>query len=269
MSFNGSCYWLVSNTNLLTTWHEAQTKCSDFGAHLLIINSQEEQFFINGKLPDFHQVDIPDIWIGLSDKDQDGVFRWVDKTAISFSNYGPGWPRNTENIWDCGQIFTGNYAGKWETTNCFKSLGYICEMTGGQNVKPTSAPDFHCDSGYLLYGNFCYHFETEVMKNWHDAETHCVGQQGHLVSFHSQEELSFLIAHMPGDAWVGLNDIDTENVFVYTDNTPANVLPWATNQPDNWQDDEDCVHLRGVTHPDSGKLNDDFCTSTKEFICKK
>lgn len=28
--------------------------------------SQEEQFYINGKLPDFHQVDIPDIWIGLS-----------------------------------------------------------------------------------------------------------------------------------------------------------------------------------------------------------
>lgn len=34
----------------------------------------------------------------------------------------------------------GNYNGKWETTNCFKSLGYICEMTGGQNPKPTAAP---------------------------------------------------------------------------------------------------------------------------------
>lgn len=34
----------------------------------------------------------------------------------------------------------GNYAGKWETTNCFKSRGYICEMTGGQNMKPTPAP---------------------------------------------------------------------------------------------------------------------------------
>ena len=28
--------------------------------------SQDEQFYINGNLPDFHQVDIPDIWIGLS-----------------------------------------------------------------------------------------------------------------------------------------------------------------------------------------------------------
>ncbi|MEQ2248138.1 hypothetical protein ILYODFUR_016179 [Ilyodon furcidens] len=37
-SFNGSCYWMVSNTNLLTTWYEAVTKCSDISAHLLFIN---------------------------------------------------------------------------------------------------------------------------------------------------------------------------------------------------------------------------------------
>lgn len=110
--------------------------------------SQEEQFFINGNLPDFHQVDIPDIWIGLSgilhtvcfdahcetinvflkipfplifrfvmlpDKDQDGAFRWVDKTEITFSNFGPGWPTNTANVWDCGQIFTGRICTlKWQ-----------------------------------------------------------------------------------------------------------------------------------------------------------
>lgn len=46
-------------------------------------------------------------------------------------------------------------------------------------------------------------------------------------------------------------------------------LPWAPNQPDNWEENEDCVHLRGMDHYDAGKLNDDFCTSTKEFICKK
>lgn len=37
-------------------------------------------------------------------------------------------------------LVIGNYAGKWESTNCFKNLGYICKMPGGQNVKPTSAP---------------------------------------------------------------------------------------------------------------------------------
>ncbi|XP_074546917.1 uncharacterized protein LOC141805663 [Halichoeres trimaculatus] len=269
LSFSGSCYWVVSNNNMLTTWHDAFTKCSDMGARLLIINSQEEQFFINGRLPDFHQVDIPDIWLGLSDKDQDGHFRWVDKTDITFSNYGSGWPQNTVGVWDCGQIFTGNYEGKWETTSCFKTLGYICEMTGGQNPKPTAHPDFHCDSGYLLYGDFCYQFETETVRNWQDAEAHCVGEEAHLASIHSAEELSFIVAHMPGDAWIGMNDISVENTFVYSDGTPTDFFLWGHNQPDNWQNNEDCVHIRGATHTEAGKFNDDFCTSTKEFICKK
>lgn len=34
----------------------------------------------------------------------------------------------------------GNYDGLWETSNCMKRLGYVCEMTGGQNPKPTTAP---------------------------------------------------------------------------------------------------------------------------------
>lgn len=108
---------------------------------------------------------------------------------------------------------------------------------------------------------------------------------------------------MPGESWVGLNDINIENQFVYTDGTPAvsdkavnalcdilgktldvsvcrnaavravfvfsqDFLPWGNNQPDNWQN-EDCVHLRGMDQEEPGTLSDDFCTSTKDFICKK
>ena len=44
---------------------------------------------------------------------------------------------------------------------------------------------------------------------------------------------------------------------------------WGPDQPDNWQNNEDCVQLRGMTHHEPGKLNDDVCTSAKEFVCKK
>ncbi|KAK1883605.1 Macrophage mannose receptor 1 [Dissostichus eleginoides] len=252
-SFAGSCYWMVSNVNLLTTWHDAVTKCSDLGAQLLIINNQDEQFYINGKLPDFHQVEIPDLWIGLSDKNQDGDFKWVDKSPITFSNFLPGWPKNTVGTWDCGQIFTGNYEGKWEQLTASRAwVTFVrCRVDRIQNQLQLLIPT------------------TEQVKNWHDAEAHCSGEQSHLVSFHSLGELSFITAHMPGEAWVGLNDIHNENQFVWIDGTAANLLPWAPNQPDNWQNNEDCVNLRGMNHHEPGLLNDDFCTATKEFICKK
>uniref|UniRef100_A0AAQ5YQG0 C-type lectin domain-containing protein n=1 Tax=Amphiprion ocellaris TaxID=80972 RepID=A0AAQ5YQG0_AMPOC len=253
LSFAGSCYWLVSNVNMLTTWHEASNECDKYGAHLLIINSEDEQFFINGKLPDFHQVEIPDIWIGLSDMYEDGVFKWVDKSAIQFSNYGSGWPKNTEKMWDCGQIYTGNYEGKWETANCFKSLGYICEMTGGQNPKPTSVPDSHCAQGWLLYGDHCYHFETEAVKNWQNAEAHCTSEQGHLVSFHSQEELSFitgLIQQSPTgiSLWMGGHDSVTEGGYSWSDGTPLSHTNWGYGEPNNHEGREECVEMVSSTN---------------------
>lgn len=120
--------------------------------------------------------------------DQDGHFRWVDKTEVKFSNYGPGWPHNTANIWDCGQIFTGenwanrwaevalqseptdllfpgNYDGLWETTNCLKSLGYICEMTGGQNPKPTTTPG-QWDSSESVLLTYAYNHVITVSLCW-------------------------------------------------------------------------------------------------------
>lgn len=175
MSFSGSCYWLVSNANLLTTWHEAHAKCSDMGAHLLILNRYDGTdcvirihlglftsstlyrsifFFLfcpwlfpllcaakknsSSSTGNFqtstrwtslifgsvYQVPntlrlaffplYPHVRFhersSLTDKDQDGHFRWVDKSEVTYSNYGPGWPQNTANIWDCGQIFTGGNA---------------------------------------------------------------------------------------------------------------------------------------------------------------
>uniref|UniRef100_A0A665UEQ5 C-type lectin domain-containing protein n=1 Tax=Echeneis naucrates TaxID=173247 RepID=A0A665UEQ5_ECHNA len=134
-------------------------------------------------------------------------------------------------------------------------------------------PSAICPAGWASFAGSCY-WMTETVKNWHDAEAHCNSEQGHLASFHSQEELSFLTGELihygiNTQSWVGLNDINVEGQFVYTDGTPADFLLWAPNQPDNYQNNEDCVHLRGMNHHEAGKLNDDFCTSTMEYICKK
>uniref|UniRef100_A0A3Q3G138 C-type lectin domain-containing protein n=1 Tax=Kryptolebias marmoratus TaxID=37003 RepID=A0A3Q3G138_KRYMA len=176
-----------------------------------------------------------------------------------------------------------------------KILGYICELTGGQNPQPTASPgqskftllffyaaaapalsvtvvslasDGHCDQGYLLYGNFCYHFEIEDVKNWRDAEARCVSEQGHLVSFQRQEELSFLtvIQQTPTgiSLWMGGHDSVTEGGWEWTDGSPFRYIHWNTGNPDNYNG-EDCLSIL----INSGYWNDDNCQNKRGYICKR
>ncbi|CAB1352005.1 unnamed protein product, partial [Coregonus sp. 'balchen'] len=74
---------------------------------------------------------------------------------------------------------------------------------------------------------------------------------------------------MAEPSWIGLSDIQTEAQWVWTDGTPADFLPWAPNQPDNWQGNEDCAHVRETPQAAPGRLNDEFCPATLESFCKK
>uniref|UniRef100_A0A8C7XNW2 C-type lectin domain-containing protein n=1 Tax=Oryzias sinensis TaxID=183150 RepID=A0A8C7XNW2_9TELE len=148
---------------------------------------------------------------------------------------------------------------------------FLNTMSG--NVLETalrSVSEYHCDPGYLLYGNYCYHLESEDVKSWQDAEDHCSRQQGHLASIHSQEECHSACfvsaAHMVGQAWVGLNDIKSENQFVYTDGTPVTFTYWAPGEPNNHNGfSEDCVEMLYET----GRWNDKSCSELNNYICKK
>jgi len=82
------------------------------------------------------------------DKDQDGEFKWIDKSPITFSNYGPNWPQNTADSWDCGQIYTGRnghsgilalnilvYVFSWRPTSLYLLLQ---ETMQGNGKQPTA-----------------------------------------------------------------------------------------------------------------------------------
>uniref|UniRef100_A0AAQ5YUZ6 C-type lectin domain-containing protein n=1 Tax=Amphiprion ocellaris TaxID=80972 RepID=A0AAQ5YUZ6_AMPOC len=132
-----------------------------------------------------------------------------------------------------------------------------------------SALDSHCAQGWLLYGDHCYHFETEAVKNWQNAEAHCTSEQGHLVSFHSQEELSFitgLIQQSPTgiSLWMGGHDSVTEGGWEWTDGSPFRYIRWNAGNPDNY-DGEDCLSIL----VSNGYWNDDKCENKRGYICKR
>uniref|UniRef100_A0A3B5KWH9 C-type lectin domain-containing protein n=1 Tax=Xiphophorus couchianus TaxID=32473 RepID=A0A3B5KWH9_9TELE len=118
-------------------------------------------------------------------------------------------------------------------------------------------------------GDSCYHFETEQVKNWQDAEADCVKEQGHLVSFHSEEELSFLtglIQQAPTgiSLWMGGHDSITEGGWEWTDGSPFRYIRWNAGNPDDYFG-EDCLSIL----INDGYWNDDNCQNKRGYICKR
>lgn len=116
----GSCYWFSQTGK---SWPEADKYCQLENAHLVVINSWEEQKFVAKHIGSFHT------WIGLTDKD--GSWRWSDGTDYR-SNY-KNWAFSEPNNWegheqggteDCAEILTD---GHWNDNLCLQLNRWVCE----------------------------------------------------------------------------------------------------------------------------------------------
>uniref|UniRef100_A0A3Q2YHA4 C-type lectin domain-containing protein n=1 Tax=Hippocampus comes TaxID=109280 RepID=A0A3Q2YHA4_HIPCM len=72
LQFNFSCYYISS---MRKGWDDSRQDCLQRDADLVIINGREEQAFLTG----FTKA----AWIGMSDKDKEGIWIWVNGTPVN------------------------------------------------------------------------------------------------------------------------------------------------------------------------------------------
>uniref|UniRef100_A0AAY5KPB2 C-type lectin domain-containing protein n=1 Tax=Esox lucius TaxID=8010 RepID=A0AAY5KPB2_ESOLU len=116
--FGSSLYFLSTKT---TTWEESRQDSLWREADLVIINSEEEHIFLFGlKLRS---------WIGLTDKDEQGTWKWVNGTVLTKGYWHSGQPDNFQNQEDCAEIYYGedNPVETWNDLSCGATLNWICE----------------------------------------------------------------------------------------------------------------------------------------------
>ncbi|CAL2035155.1 unnamed protein product [Caenorhabditis brenneri] len=103
-------------------------------------------------------------------------------------------------------------------------------------------------------------------ESWYTASEKCIGYGAHLASIHSRLENGFVTKLIPANetVWIGVNDIQKENVFKNPDGTVVDFLRWAQHQPNNEEHNENCVE---VDH--NGYWHDKLCIITRPFVCKK
>uniref|UniRef100_A0A3Q2XRY0 CD209 antigen-like n=1 Tax=Hippocampus comes TaxID=109280 RepID=A0A3Q2XRY0_HIPCM len=117
--FDGNCYFV---SKLSRTWAESRLDCISRGADLVVINSREEQVFLNGLLGRSK-----DVWIGLSDHIKEGTWVWVDGTPLTTEFWQNEQPNNLGNQ-DCVEIQTkSSRLGTWNDVSCSLQQPWICE----------------------------------------------------------------------------------------------------------------------------------------------
>ncbi len=84
---SGHAYY-VSNSDM--DWHSAKALCQEKGGHLVTISNLEENTFVyentQGK-----------IWLGFTDEELEGNWEWITGEPVSFTNWLPGEPNNSNN----------------------------------------------------------------------------------------------------------------------------------------------------------------------------
>ncbi|XP_078030298.1 CD209 antigen-like protein C [Epinephelus lanceolatus] len=121
MVFSCSCYFVSTESG---SWEKGRQDCKERGADLVVIDSAEEQTFVvsTGKTA----------WIGLTDRDEEGTWKWIDGTPLTLKN----WERRSSLIMvveihsggeeDCAHIRPNT---EWNDRSCDIHLRWICEKT--------------------------------------------------------------------------------------------------------------------------------------------
>ncbi|KAK2553986.1 Lithostathine [Acropora cervicornis] len=117
-------------------WEDANQYCATFNVNtsggngrLISIFSQDE----NNRIVNLRSSQgFPDgeYYIGLSDLQGTGTYKWADGTNVSFTNWNTGFPRDGRGV--VMKMSIGNSDnGKWLTRNQNNNLRFICECPDG------------------------------------------------------------------------------------------------------------------------------------------
>ena len=139
VAYGGHTYALFDEG---VSWDNAKKSCEKRGGHLVCINDEKEQQFLQtlvagGGLPFY--------WIGLSDAEIEGTFKWVNGDPLTYTNWCQDQPDNWQGSEDSVMMpnrdvqFSKydewtNPFGTWNDMNSngdrdhsLSEMGYICE----------------------------------------------------------------------------------------------------------------------------------------------
>jgi alpha-tubulin suppressor-like RCC1 family protein len=124
-----------------------------------------------------------------------------------------------------------------------------------------------CPCTVDTYGSSVYQICDADPLDWWDAGLACAADGYHLATVDDTAESDWILA-LNDSLWLGLNDIATDGVWLWEDDSPLAAEleppggPWTAGEPNNALPLEYCVH----TSPFG--WNDNQCVMTSGYICE-
>jgi hypothetical protein len=159
---NGHTYHLIKADDGLSgvTWTDAYTYAVRLGGNLVTINDAKENDWLVSTF-----ADSPNLWTGLTDRHNEGVYRWSSGQPVGFTNWHPGEPNNMGGDEDYVHVSPAH--GYWNDLRDVPELLPFYDpaydatpVFGLAEVVPFSGPQNHLSTGVtdsgrqIDYGSF-------------------------------------------------------------------------------------------------------------------
>ncbi|XP_034003338.1 CD209 antigen-like protein C [Trematomus bernacchii] len=119
--FGCSCYLLSTEK---AYWEQSRDNCTAEGADLVTVDSNKELYFLDAMMSNSSMIE-GDTWIGLSDREEEGTWKWVDGSPLTLTFWSRGEPNNDHRGEDCAHIKPDTK--RWNDASCENDLHWICE----------------------------------------------------------------------------------------------------------------------------------------------
>ena len=233
-TYNNHIYALY---DVVTSYENANRYAQALGGHLATITSKEENDYIislknKGAFTSKH------CWLGATDLDSEGTWKWCTGEEFSYSNWDVGQPDNYSDLYG-----TENYLEIWENgywndaNNCNTILkGFIVEIEPLTEIKSEE------------YNNHTYYVFNNTLS-WTEANQYAQNMGGYLVEIDNEKENEFIHSLAKesglGGYWISLKDTGYTN---FKDGEPNNDFGLENyyhmySETGKWNDADNCQGL--------------------------
>ncbi|KAG9348008.1 hypothetical protein JZ751_004027 [Albula glossodonta] len=129
INYKDKCYFFSTEAR---NFDDAKKSCEGMSSTMVIVNSTDEQQWLQKQIAGKRF-----FWLGLTDREEENVWRWVDGSLPTFTKWKPGQPDNWSHGHQEGEDCAGLiHQGLWNDFFCDDLNGIICEKDMESSKEP-------------------------------------------------------------------------------------------------------------------------------------